>query len=93
VTRETAVIETCSFHPEGEPIEAQCPNQPFAWFGSLASERAPGDLCTYWRFTSTALCHMLIYAGFKRVEPQGVYMIKGPGGGDLPVASVIAHVE
>ncbi len=93
VTREMAVVETAGFHPVGDPVERKFPNQPFAWFGSLDAEKAPGADCTYWRFSSTALCHMLIYAGFKRVEPQGVYMIKGPGGGGLPVTSVRAFVS
>lgn len=92
VATDMAVVETCAFHPVGEPVEKMFPNQPYAWFGSLSSESAPGADCTYWRFTSAALCHMMIYAGFKRVEPQGVYMIKGPGGGALPVTSVRAFV-
>jgi tRNA (mo5U34)-methyltransferase len=93
VTKEMAVIETATMHPKAEPVDSTFPNQPYAWFGSLDLESKPGIDCTYWRFSPTALAHMMIYAGFDEIEPQGTYMIRGPGGGDLPVTSIIGRVK
>jgi tRNA (mo5U34)-methyltransferase len=94
VTREAAIIEVGSFHPDYDPIEPAFPDRPYAWFGSLdAEEGEPGKHCMYWRFTQRALCDMLAYAGFAATEPRGHYRIKGVGGGDCEVATVVAHVQ
>ena len=96
VTRGLAVIETVALHPEHEPVERTFPNQPLVWFGSLTADLEaggpPGKHCMYWRFTPKALCDMLSYAGFSSVKSNGVYPMTGPGGGNLMVTSVVAHV-
>jgi tRNA (mo5U34)-methyltransferase len=85
VTRELAVIETAVVDPD---LEQQSPGRPIMLFGVLDHETAPGENVTYWRFSTKALCDMLIYAGFRTVEPQGVFNLSA----DLPVTSVVARV-
>jgi tRNA (mo5U34)-methyltransferase len=85
VTRELAVIETAAADPD---LERQYPDRPVMMFGVRDHEAAPGENVTYWRFSSKALCDMLIYAGFRTVEPQGVFNLTA----DLPVTSVVARV-
>jgi tRNA (mo5U34)-methyltransferase len=92
VTRELAVIETTSYHPDR--IEETHPDRPFVWFGTLDDEGdQPGINVGYWSFTTRALCDMLIYAGFSWVEPLDPFPMKRAGmEATVPVVSVVAHV-
>ncbi|MDB5349738.1 MAG: hypothetical protein JWN86_985 [Planctomycetota bacterium] len=93
VTRAMAVIEACSTDPAYNPVDEAFPDQPLMKFGSLDGDGGePGRQCMYWYFTEKALYDMLVYAGFGAVEPRGQYRITGPGGGNCPVVSAVAHV-
>ena len=84
VTRELAIIQS-SLDPE---IETSRPEAPWIRFGLEGLEEVPGQHCTYWIFSTKALCTMMRYAGFTSTEPQGKFTI--PGG---PVStSVIGRV-
>jgi len=62
-------------------------------FGSLALEGDdPGRNCGYWQFSTKALCDMMIYAGFRQVEPRGKFMLTGPKGNSLPTTAVVGRV-
>lgn len=85
VTRRLAVIETVREHE----LEAAHPDRPFMQFGVLDAEQHPGQNITYWKFTTRALCDMLRYAGFSRVEPQAHFALPPH---DLPATAVVAYV-
>jgi tRNA (mo5U34)-methyltransferase len=95
ITREMAIIETITFHPS-QQVEKFYPGQPLAWFGEVDQEqvrgRPPGSYCVYWRFSATALSHMMMYAGFSRTEPQETQILFGYNGGSIPVTSVVGYV-
>jgi tRNA (mo5U34)-methyltransferase len=92
VTREMAVIESYAL-PADDPVEQMFPDQPYMLFGVLAWEDGkPGAQNHYWRFTTKALCDMLIYAGFASVEPQGKMTLSGPRGNSIPITAVVARV-
>jgi tRNA (mo5U34)-methyltransferase len=87
VTRELAVIESAGIDDD---LEAKFGDRscPLVQFGVLDVEARPGENVTYWRLSTRALCHMLRYAGFSKVEPQGRFLLR-PG---LSVTSVVARV-
>jgi tRNA (mo5U34)-methyltransferase len=84
VTAGMAIVET----PIDAGLERQAVGLPAMRFGVLSAEAQAGDNNTYWLFTATALCDMLVYAGFGRVEPQPVFKLPPKG---LDAASVVAH--
>jgi tRNA (mo5U34)-methyltransferase len=67
VTREMAIVETAANPHLGNVL----PGQPAALFGAPGDEPFPGRDVTYWMIGMEALCKMLRYAGFSRVEPKG----------------------
>jgi hypothetical protein len=86
VTRELAVVETVA-DPE---IERWLPGQPYLSFGMLDHEEQPGDLVSYWRFSTQALVHMMTYADFERIEPKPWFALPPMG---LRVVSAVGHVS
>lgn len=93
VTKEIAIIETTSYHPDS--IEEQYPNRPYLWFGNLDHEgERPGVDVGYWSFTTRALCDMLIYVGFSWVEPLQPFRMQRAGiSATVPVVTAVAHVQ
>jgi tRNA (mo5U34)-methyltransferase len=93
VTKDVAIIETTSFHPD--PIQEKYPDRPYLWFGTLDDEGdRPGVNVGYWSFTPRALCDMMIYAGFAWVEPLEMFRMKRGGvDASVPVTTVIGHVK
>ena len=85
VARELAVIETVA-DPE---LERWIPGHPLLSFGMLDHEAEPGDLVSYWRFSTRALVDMMTYAGFGRIEPQPSFALPPMG---LQVVAVVGHV-
>ena len=92
VTKKFAVIETASPNPDVETFDKRFPNEPLVTFGARRFENVPGDHVVYWRISMPALCDMLIYAGFSRVEPQGQFLLSGHYGEKIWVVSAVAHV-
>ena len=84
VTRGLAIIET----PIDVDLERAFPGKPYLRFGALDSEQQPGELNTFWRFSTKGLQDMMVYAGFTDPEPQGVFHLPPHG---IPVTSVVAR--
>jgi len=79
-----AIVET----PVDPDLERRSDGLPFLRFGVLSAEKDAGENNTYWLFTAAALCDMLAYAGFSRVEPQPVFELPPRG---LTAVSAVAH--
>src|SRR5678815_3689880 len=58
VTRELAVIQTTV----EAGMEQLQPDLPWLRFGQRSFEKVLGEHCTYWIFTTKALCEMMEYA-------------------------------
>ena len=85
VSAKLAIVET-PIEPE---LDRNSGGLPYLRFGVLSAEKQAGDHNTYWLFTTGALCDMLVYAGFSRVEPQPVFELPPRG---LAAVSVVAHI-
>lgn len=92
VTKELAVIETAAPNPEIESFDRRFPDEPLISFGARRFETLPGDHVVYWRISMPALCDMLSYAGFSRVEPQGQFLLSGHYGEKIWVLAAVAYV-
>lgn len=93
VTRELAVVETGGLEPSEYPgLEARYPDSPLVNFGCRKYESPLGEHHVYWHFSKQALCDMLLYAGFRTVEPQPQFLMTGPLGGRVYATPVVARV-
>jgi len=80
ITRELAVVSTTV----DQAIETLHPAEPWLRFGFRQFESSSGIECTYWLFSTKSLEEMMLYAGFRTVEAQGLVQI--PGG---PLATAV----
>ncbi len=93
VTKDFAIVESGGLdQPEYKDLEKRYPSSPLMNFACRKYEQPLGEHHVYWHFSKQALCDMLLYAGFRTVEPQEQFMMTGPLGGKVYATPIIARV-